>query len=222
MSETNEQIAWRIVDQFSWSSNVMRDGRLIGQQHLVAEAIKLALDAKDAEADGGEWRQIPDYPRYEVSSLGYVRRRSEGHRLTAGPLLKPHRKQRGHLTVSVYRDGGRQWRADVHRLVALAFLGPPPSSEHMICHRNGWGEDCRPSNLYWGTVADNRADERRHRIEGKQPGFSSDPYENNRIPGQRRPRTLADTKRIVKQEMTARLKRRNGAGGVQSGAENHK
>lgn len=41
--------AMNIVDRFSWSSNVMRDGRLIGQQYLVAEAIDQALAVRDAE-----------------------------------------------------------------------------------------------------------------------------------------------------------------------------
>lgn len=38
--------AMNLVDQFSWSSNVSRDGRLVGLQYVVAEAIDAALDAE--------------------------------------------------------------------------------------------------------------------------------------------------------------------------------
>jgi hypothetical protein len=40
---TPDQIARQIVDGFSWTSNLMRDGRLIGQQFVVAEAIAEAI-----------------------------------------------------------------------------------------------------------------------------------------------------------------------------------
>lgn len=42
-SAEDVRLANEIVSQFSWSSNVMRGGRLIGQQHIVAEAIAQAL-----------------------------------------------------------------------------------------------------------------------------------------------------------------------------------
>lgn len=38
--------AMAIVDQFSFSSNVIRNGRMIGLQYVVAEAIDLALQAE--------------------------------------------------------------------------------------------------------------------------------------------------------------------------------
>lgn len=47
--QTPDEIAQRIVDRFSWSSNVMRDGRLVGQQFIVAEAIAKAIEAEREE-----------------------------------------------------------------------------------------------------------------------------------------------------------------------------
>lgn len=44
--KTPSQTAMSLVSQFSWGSNVMRDGRLIGQQYIVAEAIDVAMDGE--------------------------------------------------------------------------------------------------------------------------------------------------------------------------------
>lgn len=50
----------------------------------------------------------------------------------------------------------------IHRLVLLAFKGPPPD-EHRIegCHKDGDPTNNRPSNLYWGTSVENAADRKR-------------------------------------------------------------
>jgi len=69
--------AMDIVDRFSWSSNVMRDGRLIGQQYVVAEAIDEALSAKDAEIER---------LRAEAAVIGRQRRRL----LSAGRKVLKH------------------------------------------------------------------------------------------------------------------------------------
>lgn len=51
--------------------------------------------------------------------------------------------------------------AMVHRLVALAFYGvPEPGAQ--VRHLNGNRADNRPSNLKWGTSAENAADRLRH------------------------------------------------------------
>lgn len=57
-SEWSKERAREIVDRFFWTSNVMRNGRLVGQQYIVAEAVAEALDA--ARALGREWRTIDD------------------------------------------------------------------------------------------------------------------------------------------------------------------
>jgi hypothetical protein len=52
---------------------------------------------------------------------------------------------------------GRRRTTAVHHLVLEAFVGPRPPG-HIGCHRNDVPDDNRPSNLYWGTVADNQRD----------------------------------------------------------------
>lgn len=39
-----KHIAAGIVNQFGWSSNVMVGGKLVGQQYVVAEAIRAAIE----------------------------------------------------------------------------------------------------------------------------------------------------------------------------------
>ena len=42
--KTPKEIADEIVDQFSWSANVMRNGKLIGLQYIVADTIARAIE----------------------------------------------------------------------------------------------------------------------------------------------------------------------------------
>lgn len=105
-----------------------------------------------ASVDHETWRPIPGCRQYEVSKNGYVRHRSRGHALTAGALLKPTAQRYGHLSVTVYRDDGTPWRASVHRLVALAFIGPPPSPQHLVCHKNGYAEELPPRKPLLGNL----------------------------------------------------------------------
>jgi hypothetical protein len=46
--KTPDQIADEIVAQFSWSTNVSRNGRLVGQQVIVAEAVAEAIKVERA------------------------------------------------------------------------------------------------------------------------------------------------------------------------------
>lgn len=61
--------AMEIVGKFGWSSNVMRDGRLISQEYVVAEEIDCVLAAKDARISELEdllrrWVNIAEHGRY--------------------------------------------------------------------------------------------------------------------------------------------------------------
>ncbi|HEV7266511.1 MAG TPA: NUMOD4 motif-containing HNH endonuclease [Falsiroseomonas sp.] len=107
---------------------------------------------------GDAWRAVPGWPEYEVSESGAVRRVVPGRGATAGRILRPWRnKQTGYLQVSLWR-GNQDWRTTVHRLVALAFLGKPPSAEHVVAHRDGSRGNNHWTNLRWATQRDNMAD----------------------------------------------------------------
>ena len=80
------------------------------------------------------------YRTPQVSNLGRVR-------TAFGIITKGSEHPSGYRLASV--NGGRD---KVHRLVAKAFLPPPPSDEHtQVMHIDGDRANNRPDNLKWVT-----------------------------------------------------------------------
>lgn len=102
-----------------------------------------------------EWRRIKGFENYEVSERGDVR---HGARI----LKQYYNKRYWHAKVSIYDRKKKQYRADVHRLVALTFIGEPPPGKPFACHKNGRAWENHKENVYWGSHADNVADMIRH------------------------------------------------------------
>ena len=110
-----------------------------------------------------EWRPVDDWP-YEVSDHGRVRRAifAEKDRWSRpGRLLSQCKTKDGVFTVALYWNKKYRQRL-VHRLVAFAFLGAPPSSHHEVAHWDGDGTNNRVSNLRWATHIENESDKIRH------------------------------------------------------------
>lgn len=104
-------------------------------------------------------REIPGAPGYLVTANGEV----YSTRQSATPRkLRTSSGNDGYPSVQVYfgRRIGRHER--VHRLVALAFHGPPPTPAHEVRHLNGIRTDNRAENLAWGTRQENSLDTVRH------------------------------------------------------------
>lgn len=100
---------------------------------------------------------IPNWENYGVSKEGEIARIKGGQGCTAGHILSQHKhKTRGYLTVRLY-DKTRQRTFDVHRLVAITFLGEVPVGMH-VCHNNGIKTDCRLENLRIDTIKSNFRD----------------------------------------------------------------
>jgi hypothetical protein len=109
------------------------------------------------------WLPIPGYEGfYEASDLGHIRSvpRPTGGHGHPGRVLKPWTKPTGHLTVALCVNRARK-SFDVHRLVAITFLGAPPDG-HEVCHNDGDPANNRIANLRWGTRSDNIRDSVRH------------------------------------------------------------
>ena len=85
-----------------------------------------------------EWRLIEDFPNYEVSSLGFVRRKNGG-------LLKPMKNSNGYFFVDLGREGRGRFLA---RLVASAFLVKSSVTDE-VDHINRIKTDNRVENLRW-------------------------------------------------------------------------
>ncbi len=95
------------------------------------------------------WKAVVGFPRYEVSSLGRFRRKA------TGGILNGTAAHNGYLHITLTRDG-RVFTQIRHRLVALSFLGEPPTPLHVhVNHRNKIRNDNRVSNLEWSTRSEN-------------------------------------------------------------------
>jgi hypothetical protein len=112
-----------------------------------------------------KWRALPDFPAYEVSFIGQVRRRlpPKGGRSSVGYILKPGT---GHLsgyhTYILKNKDGVTKGVSAHRLVALTFIGPPPSPQHEVAHNDGNPRNNHYKNLRWATRKENAEDCTKH------------------------------------------------------------
>jgi hypothetical protein len=94
---------------------------------------------------------------YCVSETGIVYRVCKTGRLRP---LKPGPNRVGYLHVGLRKER-RAHCVDVHRIAALAFLGPRPVGLD-IRHINGVKTDNRICNLSYGTRTENMADAKAH------------------------------------------------------------
>lgn len=124
---------------------------------------------------------IPGWENYGVSKDGSVARIKGGVKgASPGLVLSQHEhKTRGYLTVRLY-DKARQKTFDVHRLVAMTFLGDVPKGMH-VCHNNGIKTDCRLSNLRIDTVVSNEKDKVLHQKTNRGERSGNNKYSENQI-----------------------------------------
>lgn len=97
-----------------------------------------------------EWKIISRFPDYQVSESGEVRRN--------GRTLRPYTDKWGYSTLSLRKSEGGQTTVSVHRIVAAAFLGPPPFEGAQACHNDSVKANNHYSNLRWDTPKGNIAD----------------------------------------------------------------
>jgi hypothetical protein len=137
-----------------------------------ASGAVLALDLGTTTfAPSVEWRPIPDWPDYEVSAWGDIRRITPSRSARAGAVLAPFFRSNGYAQVILYSNGaGRRFL--VHRLVALAFHGRRPSPSHEVAHLSGTRSNNHYQNLRWVTHRENEAHKDQHgtRLRGSAVG----------------------------------------------------
>jgi len=115
---------------------------------------KLFDDGQSVVASQEEWRPVPDFPRYEVSSMGRFRNRWTGQYLGGTTV------HNGYLHIGLFRNGRQETRL-AHRLVAAAFLEQPSPAHSDVNHKNKVRVDNRVSNLEWATRSQNSKHARR-------------------------------------------------------------
>lgn len=106
------------------------------------------------------WRPIAGFENYEVSDRGSVRRVS-GYHIRDGAHPRPLKpwlcSQTGYWKVCLRADSSTH-RRFVHRLVAIAFLGHPPSDKHQVAHGDGTRTNNCIANLRWALPKENAND----------------------------------------------------------------
>lgn len=109
------------------------------------------------------WGAIQDYTDYEVSNLGRVRRTHYYHtsKKRKLPYILTLNRNGAYPTVQLC-EGGKVTRYSVHRLVALAFIGAPPTPLHEVAHNDGIRDNNLVGNLRWTTKSENEQDKRDH------------------------------------------------------------
>lgn len=111
------------------------------------------------------WKKITNYPHYQVSSMGRVRRVASITRSLAAPkIILGGADVKGYRRVKLTSPCGQKRTIKVHRLVAEAFL-PNTGGKPIVAHKNGDPEDNRLSNLRWATQQENLSDRIHHGTE---------------------------------------------------------
>lgn len=127
-----------------------------------------------------EWRDIAGYEKYyQVSDLGRVRsldrvvpHSNGGPKRRKGRVLRSSSSSGPYQTVTLSVEAKHK-QCTVHRLVAIAFLGPCPSG-HQVRHGPNGKLDNRLSNLAYGTQSQNSLDKYRDGTCGNKPVRRSD------------------------------------------------
>lgn len=90
-----------------------------------------------------EFKEIDEFPKYEVSNLGRVKNKTTNH------IQKPRKSNSGYLYVSLYKDG-KEHNRFIHRLVAKSFLSNPNNYPE-VNHIDEDKENNCAVNLEWCT-----------------------------------------------------------------------
>lgn len=109
------------------------------------------------------WKTIDGYDGfYEVSNRGRVRSYKGANQFSKRrkkpKILKPRiTNNTGHRQVSLCRNGNVN-QICIHKLVALYFIGNPPSDKHIVCHKKDDPSKNGVDDIYWGLPKDNYHD----------------------------------------------------------------
>lgn len=93
------------------------------------------------------WKTTSDYPNYEVSTNGQVKKKS------TGKILVCTDDSRGYPAVTLINDTGQHTK-NIHRLVAETFI-PNPENKRTVNHKDGNKRNNHISNLEWNTLSEN-------------------------------------------------------------------
>ena len=113
-----------------------------------------------------EWRKLDDFPDYEISTFGLIRRHNAGpgkkHHLV-GNILRPYFVSGVYPEVELSNSMG-QHRRKVHILLAQTFLDRKPEKGEVVRHLDHRPQVPTAWSVGWGTLEDNTNDRNYHRL----------------------------------------------------------
>jgi len=122
-----------------------------------------ANDTKNKTTEEEIWKNIDDFPFYEVSDLGRVRSwKTRGKTRQIPYILKQYINNNGYPTVHLVNKNNKAITINTHQVVIKAFRGHAPKS-YECGHRDGNPQNNHISNLEWITHKENGADMVRHK-----------------------------------------------------------
>lgn len=95
------------------------------------------------------WIKIPGFPMYQLNALGQIRSRY------TGKLVK-QQLHKGYMICQLNLKTGKRLTVQVHPLVALVFLGPPPPG-HDTHHKDECSTNNTPENLEYVPMLEHRS-----------------------------------------------------------------
>lgn len=112
-----------------------------------------------------EWKRVPGFDAYEISSLGRLKswlpRRNFGKASANGNILRPSKDKDGYCRATIRRNGQKHY-VRICVLVCSAWHGERPFTGAVVRHLDGTKDNDTPLNLCWGTAKENSADAKKH------------------------------------------------------------
>lgn len=154
-------VSWDLKKK-KWYTRLTVDKKVLwGGRHLSEEDAAKAYDTlrlkngKDAlnfpAPIGKSYIPIPGFSDYLIRYTGEVYSIKNRERLALS--IGNH----GYRIVHLRKNGGHHTKL-LHRLLAETFIGPQPSEDHEVAHKDGGKLNCDISNLRWATSRENKFD----------------------------------------------------------------
>jgi hypothetical protein len=135
-----------------------------------AKALMMELYPEKREHIPYQWKVIPNFSKYEVSTTGEVRRAVDGYKcrnilVPKGMILKPYTKNNGYVGYRLVDNEGKQRDISGHRLVAMTYLPHEIKRGYIVAHLDGCKSNNDVNNLKWVSNSENQLHRRAHEKE---------------------------------------------------------